>query len=321
MTPTSVPPTARSGTRPGTGAGARSGARPGKRSGLARLAPCWLGLALLGACATPDPHRAMALAGAAGDGPGDVERALAARPEPVRDLPRSARGNTDGYTVFGRTYRVLDSAHGHLEDGTASWYGSKFHGRDTSSGEPYDMHLLTAAHRSLPLPTFARVTRRDTGASVTVKVNDRGPFVDDRAIDLSYAAAAQLDMLDSGTAPVTIEALSGHLPAAPSAVRATASSAAPPAAAGRAGRAGSGTHWIQLGAFGERANARALYDATADAVALPARLEHDVAAGLYRVRLGPFADPGQLRAAASVLADAGFDGYTLVSGAQRAPDR
>ena len=293
---------------------------------IVSLAAC---LALLGACAgpggsAPGGHRALALAGAAGDGPGDVARALAARPEPVRDLPRSARGNADGYTVFGRTYRVLDSAHGHTEHGTASWYGSKFHGRETSSGEPYDMHRLTAAHRSLPLPTFVRVTRRDTGTSVVVKVNDRGPFIEDREIDLSYAAAAQLDMLDEGTAPVTIEALSGHLPTGQGvAVAVAAPSPVAPGATDAAlvAPAPPGAHWIQLGAFGDPVNARALYDATATTVALPARLEHDPAAGLYRVRLGPFAGPGELDRAAAVLANAGLDGYTLVSGAQRAPER
>ncbi len=260
-------------------------------------------------------HHALALAGAAGDGPGDHARALAALPEPVRDLPRSRRGNTDGYTVFGREYRVLDTAHGHREDGVASWYGAKFHGRDTSSGEPYDMHRLTAAHKSLPLPTFVRVTRSDTGASVVVKVNDRGPFVDDRAIDLSFAAAAQLDMLGTGTAPVRIEALSSPLDGtAPARIAAAgdAVAAVPDAVAAR---------WIQLGAFGSVDNARALYDDAAGSLGLPTRLEHDVAGGLYRVRLGPFDGVGDVERATSQLANAGFASYTLVHGAQAVPNR
>lgn len=297
-----------------------SGARSPARA--ARLAGALGAACLAGACAVSGPsdraHRALALAGAAGDGPGDVARALAAVPEAVRDLPRSARGNADGYTVFGRSYRVLPSARGHREEGVASWYGAKFHGRDTSSGEPYDMHRLTAAHKSLPLPTFARVTRTDTGASVVVKVNDRGPFVDDRAIDLSYAAAAQLDMLGSGTAPVRIEALSEAAPEAPAAAGVSGVSGGP---GGSSGSPDAGAYWIQLGAFGQEANARALYDATAGRLTLPARLEHDVAGGLYRVRLGPFADPAALDRAGAALANAGFDGYTLVSGAQTAPVR
>lgn len=144
-----------------------------------------------------------------GDGPGDptlIDRDQVV----VRNLPKSPMGNQAQYTVFGQTYRVLDTAKDFKEWGVATWYGRKFHGRATASGEIYDMHSLTAAHRHLPLPTFVRITRIDNDRSVVVKVNDRGPFVDDRVIDLSYAAAAKLDMLNDGKADVYIEAISHH---------------------------------------------------------------------------------------------------------------
>ncbi len=132
-------------------------------------------------------------------------------PEYVRNLPKSRTGNMAEYTVFGQRYKVLDSAAGFIEQGTASWYGEKFHGRKTSSGEIYDMHAMTAAHKNLPLPTFVRVTNLENNNSVVVKVNDRGPFVGDRIIDLSLSAALELGMKEQGTANVRIEALSTHL--------------------------------------------------------------------------------------------------------------
>ncbi len=124
--------------------------------------------------------------------------------------PPSRSGNPDTYVVFGKRYRVKETSAGHREIGTASWYGWDFHGRRTSSGPPFNMFELTAAHKSLPLPTYARVTNLDNGRSIVVKVNDRGPFVGERIIDLSYAAAARLDMLDRGTARVEVTALAPY---------------------------------------------------------------------------------------------------------------
>ncbi len=117
-------------------------------------------------------------------------------------LPDAGGGGRDSYVVFGRRYFIMDSASGFVEKGIASWYGRKFHGRATASGEIYDMHAMTAAHKSLPLPTWVRVRNLDNGKSIVVKVNDRGPFVDDRIIDLSYEAAKRLDMIGPGTARV-----------------------------------------------------------------------------------------------------------------------
>jgi rare lipoprotein A len=121
--------------------------------------------------------------------------------------PRSRRGNPREYEVFGVRYRVLDSAEGYDETGVASWYGREFHGRSTSSGEPYDMNGMTAAHRTLPLPTYVEVTNLENGRVAVVRVNDRGPFHDDRLIDLSYAAALELGIVGSGTARVRVRAL------------------------------------------------------------------------------------------------------------------
>ena len=128
-------------------------------------------------------------------------------PEPdVRSEPRARTGNKD-YSVLGKRYRVLDSAQDYVEEGLASYYGNKFHGRRTSSQEVYDMYQFTAAHKTLPLPSFARVTNLDNGKSVIVRVNDRGPFHPGRVIDLSYAAAVKLGYRDKGTARVRVEAL------------------------------------------------------------------------------------------------------------------
>jgi len=121
--------------------------------------------------------------------------------------PPSRTGNPRNYEVFGRSYTVSGTSEGYREQGLASWYGSKFHGRRTSSGPPFDMYAVTAAHKSLPLPTYVRVTNLRNQRSLVVKVNDRGPFVGERIIDLSYAAAAKLGMVDDGVAPVEVEAL------------------------------------------------------------------------------------------------------------------
>jgi rare lipoprotein A len=126
--------------------------------------------------------------------------------------PRSRYGNPKTYEVMGQRYFVLNSADGYKEHGRASWYGTKFHGRRTSSGEPYDMYQMTAAHKTLPLPTYVRVTRKSNGRSVVVRVNDRGPFHTGRIVDLSYAAAARLDMLKDGSAEVVVEALDPGAP-------------------------------------------------------------------------------------------------------------
>lgn len=133
---------------------------------------------------------------------------VACIPEPeVQELARSAIGNRSPYEVLGKKYKVMDSTRGYAEKGTASYYGAKFHGRLTSNREVYDMYQFTAAHKTLPLPSFARVTNLDNGESVIVRVNDRGPFHDGRVIDLSYAAAVRLGITQRGTGNVEVRAL------------------------------------------------------------------------------------------------------------------
>lgn len=127
-----------------------------------------------------------------------------ADPKPVK---RTKAGNYSPYTVLGKTYEVLPSSNGFVEEGTASWYGSKFHGRLTSNGERFDMYAMTAAHKHLPIPTYVEVTNLDNGRKAVLRVNDRGPFHGDRVIDLSWAAAARLGFSNKGTAPVRVVAL------------------------------------------------------------------------------------------------------------------
>ncbi len=146
---------------------------------------------------------------------------------------RSGRGNPPFYDVLGKRYHVLPTSAGYRARGTASWYGPDFHGLATSTGEQYDMYAMTAAHTTLPLPTWVEVTNLENGRTVIVKVNDRGPFVDNRLIDLSYAAATQLDMVRNGTARVEVRAVAAPysqpiIAAAPPVIAAPAPAAAAP---------------------------------------------------------------------------------------------
>lgn len=130
--------------------------------------------------------------------------------------PPSKLGNPPSYEVFGKRYYVMSSADGYMERGIASWYGPQFHGRRTSNGEQYDMYGMSAAHKTLPLPSWVEVTNLLNGRQITVRVNDRGPFYEGRIIDLSYTAAQKLGMDRSGTAPVRVRALTaGSFPAEP----------------------------------------------------------------------------------------------------------
>jgi rare lipoprotein A len=169
---------------------------------------------------------------------------------------------------------VRDSAEGYKERGIASWYGTKFHGRTTSSGEIYDMCQFSAAHKSLPIPSFVRVTRLDTGQSVIVRVNDRGPFHEGRIIDLSFAAATKLGINRLGTAKVEVEAVSNLEDLPPVLVTKTPES---------------DKHYLQAGSFASEDNAKALKDLLRDisidtAFIQKARTEQG---SVWRVRIGP----------------------------------
>lgn len=223
-----------------------------------------------------------------------------------RDEPYSSRGNPDNYTVLGKRYTVLASNTGFRERGLASWYGKKFHGRLTSSGEPYDMYKMTAAHKSLRLPTYVRVTNLDNGKSVVVRVNDRGPFVDGRIIDLSYAAAHKIEMTGKGTVPVEIEVVGPD--DTRTATRNSASSG------NRSGRAMPNARWgenvfVQVGAFRDADNAEEI----------GARLRRaglstvsQSAGGWTRVRVGPLASADEFDAVRERLRQLGFHETTMV---------
>ena len=201
-----------------------------------------------------------------------------------RHEPLSATGNQP-YTVFDQQYRPLASAKGYVQSGTASWYGKKFHGRRTSSGEPYDMFAMTAAHPVLPLPSYVRVTNLDNGRSVVVKVNDRGPFLHDRLIDLSYLAAHKLDIARHGTGRVEVRAVTPD-----------DSAGTHQPAAGQGGEI-----LIQVGAYALRDNARAMRQLLKRAgyrvAPLVDHLHADGERWLYRVRVGPFANREQAQVA------------------------
>ncbi len=192
-----------------------------------------------------------------------------------RDEPRAKHGNPPFYDVGGRRYVVLPSAVGYVEQGVASWYGPDFHGGRTSTGETYDMHAMTGAHPTLPLPTWVRVTNLENGKSVVVRLNDRGPFARGRIIDLSRAAAEALDMVRAGTARVEVQSLAAGdtMPAATPAVA--------PATA----------YYAQAGAFGSRENAEALASRLRAAGIEGVAVTESASNGnpLFRVRAGPAA--------------------------------
>jgi rare lipoprotein A len=158
------------------------------------------------------------------DGAPEIPPDVAKLPEPIPHAePLSRYGNRSPYVVLGKTYTVLPSAAGYVERGMASWYGTKFDGRVTSSLEPYDLSQFSAAHRTLPLPSYARVTNLENGRSVIVRINDRGPFHDGRLIDLSYAAAIKLGVNVHGTAQVEVRGIDSGQPLPPAASGASAS--------------------------------------------------------------------------------------------------
>jgi rare lipoprotein A len=222
--------------------------------------------------------------------------------EPVpREEPRARSGNRSPYTVLGKTYRVLDDedAHEYHERGVASWYGTKFNGRATSSGELYDICQFTAAHKTLPLPSYVRVTNLDNGRSLIVRVNDRGPFHDGRVMDLSYAAAVRLGVDRTGTARVELEAVGpGESVAARPAQSVSPSTdpetelATPSVHLSEPAPSIAGDDvTLQIGSFAERENARKLSERLEQAGIDAVDIDHVERDGrdLWRVRVGPVA--------------------------------
>ncbi|MCO6440319.1 MAG: septal ring lytic transglycosylase RlpA family protein [Nitrococcus mobilis] len=219
------------------------------------------------------------------------------------------------YVVHGQRYHVLRSADGFVQHGIASWYGRKFHGRRTSSGELYNMYAMTAAHKRLPIPSRIEVTNLTNGRRAIVRINDRGPFVRNRIIDLSYAAAKQLDMLNKGIAMVEIRALSAR----PAQANNGHPNAIPPAPAISPVSAIDAQHnavfYVQAGAFSDQTNAYRLQgQLETGQLAAPVRVE-PIQRGrnkYYRVRLGPLRSREAANRLARQLADYGVDDAHMV---------
>jgi rare lipoprotein A len=207
------------------------------------------------------------------------------RPDPI--LPF---GNASPYTVNGVSYQVLEDYKGYRERGIASWYGGKFTGYKTSNGETYDLYKPSAAHKSLPIPSYARVTNLENGKSIVVRVNDRGPFHPDRLIDLSYAAAVKLGYMEQGTARVEVEVIE---------------------VAGVEDRRNpvyGDYRFIQVGAFGEESTARALRAELQGLLSAPVFISPADVDGrpLFRVRVGPAQDEKHFLALQQQLQDSGY---------------
>lgn len=222
--------------------------------------------------------------------------------------PKSRGGNKSTYEVWGETYKVMDSAKGFVQTGTASWYGKKFHGHTTSNGETYDMYNYSAAHKNLPLPTYLKVTNLDNGKNVIVRVNDRGPFHSKRIIDLSYAAAVKLDYHTKGLARVKIEAITPakgtayQAPAVTTKVVTPVAIAAPVAVETKHDF----TH-LQMGAYSKITSAEALKQKLLEEFDTSINVFISEQTGsLFKVMVGPFANTLDMSTWGNKLLDRGF---------------
>jgi rare lipoprotein A len=295
------------------------------KAGRALAAPLALGVAVgLAACFSAPPRPP-------GPTPNSMVPPESLTPPPMPDSvpdampriePRARNGNPPFYDVFGKRYYVLSSSVGYWERGVASWYGPGFHKVRTSTGEPYDMYAMTAAHKTLPLPAYVRVTNLQNGRSIVVRVNDRGPFVGNRIIDLSYTAAAKLDMLHNGTAMVDVRAIDPSTPfpvitASTATPTATVPAATVPAAAAAApiapnvavqSTAANVALFVQAGAFSDPANAEHLAEKLRGGSYGKVFVRDDQIAGrrMYRVRIGPVPDVAEFDRVVAALERAGI---------------
>ncbi|RLA08192.1 MAG: septal ring lytic transglycosylase RlpA family lipoprotein [Gammaproteobacteria bacterium] len=231
------------------------------------------------------------------------------------DLPKSKSGNSPSYKVLGKTYYVLPSNKNFSQCGRASWYGKKFHGRHTSSGEKYDMYKMSAAHTALPIPAFMKVTNLSNGKSVVVRVNDRGPFHADRIIDLSYAAATKLGIIGKGLGNVEVRSL--DFKGASACHNAEGSSATPQPNYGNNQQQNivyANDYFIQVGAFSSDVNLNKM-KAKLTASNISAVVVHKFRKYgkiIYRLRIGPLHEQHQVNSLANKLDNAGFFDYQLV---------
>ena len=223
-------------------------------------------------------------------------------PEPV---VRTIAGNRSPYTVLGQSYFVLPSEEGYSERGIASWYGEKFHGHKTSNGEVFDMYQVSAAHKSLPIPSFLRVTNLDNNRSIIVRVNDRGPFHGNRIIDLSYAAALKLGYADIGTARVQLDAIITEKLSSDSVSRGNIE----PKALSSVSRVLIKNQYLQIAALSSRESATELLANVEEVIDEPVfinTMKDPVGKTLYRVRVGPIGDPAELENISRKLVAADF---------------
>ncbi|MEM7541980.1 MAG: septal ring lytic transglycosylase RlpA family protein [Pseudomonadota bacterium] len=238
------------------------------------------------------------------DGPGSKRVSAGNIKDAVpKSEPRSKYGNPKSYEVFGKRYYTLASSKGFVERGVGSWYGKKFHGRKTSSGEIYDMYQMTAAHKQLPLPTYVEVRNLENGRSAIVKVNDRGPFHGNRIIDLSYAAALKLGYADKGTAMLEVVALDAD----------GRPNQRPQVAKQSPG--GSREVYLQIGAFGERTNAERLHASVSAYLTEAVRIAigDDGGRPIYRVQVGPIFSVSVADRVVSALSSFGIEEHHFVA--------
>jgi rare lipoprotein A len=275
---------------------------------------------VLTACAGRPAHDGLPRTGSA------IPRNLPDDPTPRKE-PRSRYGNPSVYEVYGVRYQVMPSSYGYRERGVASWYGNKFHGLATSSQEPYDMYAMTAAHKTLPIPTYVEVRNLRNNKTVIVRVNDRGPFVDNRIIDLSYSAARKLDLIRDGTGLVEVTAISFDeqpvadrvlsaattLPPEPAAVVPPVTPAPDEDAPSPQGE--EAKIFVQVGAFGDPDNARRRFSKLRNSGVTKAFVMEDNSRSpaLYRVRIGPIASVDQYDALVAHLRHIGITESHIVT--------
>lgn len=248
------------------------------------------------------------------DGPGANPPAnLDAVAEPVPKIEPINKYTSRPYAVLGRAYTPFTRLTPYKARGLASWYGKRYHGQKTSSGEVYDMYAMTAAHTLLPLPSYARVTNLATGKSVVVRVNDRGPFHEDRLIDLSYVAAQRLGLIGQGSGMVEVEAIIPGGDTRPAAREAAPESVPAPAGGASTVSAEAGGIYVQLGAFSVAGNADAfLGKMRMDLAWLADTMGIYRKDGLYRVHAGPYASREEAgRVAQRVQTELGFKALVL----------
>lgn len=232
-----------------------------------------------------------------GDGPPPKDIDVSSLPDAVPKIePITRAGNKSPYTVLGKTYELLPTSRGYKERGVASWYGNKFHGRKTSNGEIYSMYGMTAAHKTLPIPSYVSVTNLANNRSVIVRVNDRGPFHGARIIDLSYAAAKKLDYSAKGTATVEVVAIDPSdyqkNTAEQPRINEAAINEAPVVATGKQPAAGkSGNQYLQVGAFSSQVAAADLSERLQGVSEYPVVVRQlQEPQPLYKVLVGPVND-------------------------------